>query len=106
MLSFQYFDGCPNAEKTLQNLKSVVAELGLPENEIEMVNVAGPEDAESSRFAGSPSILVDEVDIYTGKEPAQTSFSCRVFTFRGEQTGVIPKWLLRQKLGSVTEGGD
>ena len=33
--------------------------------------------------------------------PAEASFSCRVFTFKGEQTGVIPEWFLREKLAGA-----
>lgn len=99
MITFQYFDGCPNAKATLHNLETVSAELGLPASQIEVVEVKDPEEADRLQFAGSPSVLLDGVDIYTDQPPAVTSFSCRVFSFKGEQTGVIPEWFLRERLG-------
>lgn len=99
MISFQYFDGCPHSKTTLRNLEQVTVELGIPSDEIQVVLVRDPAEAERLSFAGSPSVLVDGVDIYTGLPPAEASFSCRVFTFNGEQTGVIPEWFLKAKLG-------
>jgi thioredoxin family protein len=98
MISFQYFDGCPNATATLQNLRNVGAELGIPADQINVVQVDDPDEADRLGFAGSPSVLLDGVDIYTGEKPEVASFSCRVFTFGDEQTGVIPEWFLRDKL--------
>ena len=99
MISFQYFDGCPHSKATLRNLEQVSVELGIISDEIQVMQVRDPDEAERLSFAGSPSVLVDGVDIYTGLPPAEASFSCRVFTFNGEQTGVIPGWFLKEKLG-------
>jgi hypothetical protein len=98
MISFQYFEGCPHSKATLANLERVGAELGIARDQIQLVLVENPEEADRLNFAGSPSVLVDGVDVYTGKPPDEASFSCRVFTFKGEQTGVIPEWFLREKL--------
>jgi hypothetical protein len=49
------------------------------------------------KFQGSPSILVDGVDIYTGVKPEGFSYSCRVYEFDGKQTGVIPREFIRAK---------
>ena len=103
MISFQYFEGCPHSKATLGNLKRVVTELGIPGDQIEVVLVHDPAEAERLSFAGSPSVLVDGVDIYTGQPPADPGFSCRVFTFNGEQTGVIPEWYLKEKLLGAAE---
>lgn len=102
MITFQYFEGCPHSKATLRNLEQVSAELGIPGDEIQVVLVHDPEEADRLGFAGSPSVLVDGVDIYTGKPPAEASFSCRIFTFSGEQTGVIPEWYLKEKLAGAT----
>jgi hypothetical protein len=98
MITFQYFEGCPNAQATLENLLSLRAELGIPESEIELVEVPDPSLAEERRFQGSPSILVDGRDIATGEEPSGFSYNCRVYFFEGMQTGVIPREFIRQKL--------
>ena len=98
MITFQYFDGCPNAEVSLENLYSAGKELGIPESDIELVEVPDPSLAEKCRFQGSPTILVEGRDITTGEEPSGFSYTCRVYFFGGIQTGVIPRDFIREKL--------
>jgi hypothetical protein len=57
-----YFEGCPNHAPTVALVKQVVATLGM-EVQIEEVEVASPEEAVFKRFLGSPSVLVNGVDI-------------------------------------------
>jgi hypothetical protein len=98
VITFQYFDGCPNADVTLENLYRAGEELGIPESEIELVEVPGPSLAEKHRFQGSPTILVDGRDISTGEEPSGFNYTCRVYFFGGVQTGILPKEFIGEKL--------
>jgi len=98
VITFQYFDGCPNARVTLDNLLEVTKELGTAETDIQIVKVPDPAQAEVQRFQGSPTILVDGRDITTGEVPDGFSYTCRVYSFGGKATGVIPKEFIRQRL--------
>jgi hypothetical protein len=98
LITFQYFDGCPNAQATLDNLREVAEELGIPDNHIQLVEVPDPGGAEEHRFQGSPTILVDGRDITTGEVPEGFSYTCRVYSFGGERTGVIPREFIRERL--------
>jgi hypothetical protein len=98
MIEFQYFDGCPNAKATLNNLMEVGGELRIDENDIRIIQVPNIESAEKNGFQGSPTILVNGVDIYTDSEPFGYNYSCRIYSFDGEQTGIIPKEYIRQKI--------
>ena len=98
LITFQFFDGCPNAQVTLDNLLSVMEELGLHEAELEMIEVPDPSLAEEAHFQGSPTILVDGRDISTGEEPSGFSYTCRVYSFGEMRTGVIPRDFIREKL--------
>lgn len=98
MITFQYFDGCPNAEATLRNLLSVKEELAIPESEINLVEVPDPALAEAFSFQGSPTILVDGRDIATGEIPSGFSYNCRVYSFEERASGVIPRAFIRDKL--------
>ena len=73
-------------------------ELGIPHSEIELVEVPDPAQAEEFNFQGSPTILVNGEDIATGEVPSGFSYTCRVYSFSGNPTGVIPKAFIRQKL--------
>ena len=98
MITFQYFDECPNARKTLDNLLSVKEELGIPDSSIELVEVPDPAQAEEHRFQGSPTILVEGRDITTRETPSGFSYTCRVYSFEGQPSGVIPKHIIRAQL--------
>ena len=90
MIEFAYFEGCPNAMQTLQNLKAVAAGGQISLSEIEIVLVPNEQSAKALKFAGSPSVLVEGIDIYTEQPPSDYSFNCRVYTIGGRHTGVLP----------------
>lgn len=49
--------------------------------EVEEVEVNGPEDAARERFLGSPTVLVNGLDIDpNARERTDYSFSCRVYS--------------------------
>jgi hypothetical protein len=104
LITFQYFSGCPGAEATLRNLLCVQTELGIPESEIELVEVPHPSLAEKYRFQGSPTILVNGRDIVTGEEASGFSYTCRVYPFDETRAGVIPVDFIRQKLSELRAG--
>jgi hypothetical protein len=98
VIEFQFFVGCPSADATLENLRAVMRELGIPESQLKISVVPDMDSAKRLGFQGSPSILVNHKDIYTGEEPTGFSYACRLYEFDGEQTGVIPKEFIRVKL--------
>ena len=106
LITFQYFDGCPNAQTTLDNLLSVKRELGIPNSSIELVEVRDPAQAEEHRFQGSPTIMVNGKDISTGEIPSGFNDTCRVYSFDGEPTGVIPRGVIRARLNEWGEAPD
>ncbi|MGC9006645.1 MAG: alkylmercury lyase, partial [Sulfurihydrogenibium sp.] len=79
MVEFQYFEGCPNAKQTLENLLSLVKEGFLKEDEIKIVKVDSVEDAQNLNFQGSPSILYNGIDIYTLEKPSGFTYNCRTY---------------------------
>ena len=74
-----YFNGCPNHAPAVDRVRSVLREEGLPEDVVE-VDVKPAEAAKTVGFLGSPTILIDGMDI----DPAvrtfhPTGFSCRTY---------------------------
>lgn len=98
MIEFQYFNGCPNADSTLKHLKSAMHQLNLPDTELKMVEVPNIASAERVHFQGSPTILINGIDIYLETKPISFNFSCRVYQFEGKQTGIIPENIIKQKI--------
>ena len=75
-----YFDGCPSYQQALAGLKEALRLEGLPED-VAMIHVDGPEDAQTKRFIGSPTIRIDGVDV-EGPEAEQKGygFGCRIYS--------------------------
>ena len=92
-----YFQGCPNHMPTVDLARQVVAEIGL-DAEVEQVEVTSGDDAAEVRFLGSPTVLVDGVDI----EPAARGrsdfgFSCRTY----DGAGVPPREMMLAAVASA-----
>ncbi len=96
MIIFQYFEGCPNADKTLENLKLVMKELNL--TKINIVKIPNIEESKLLNFQGSPSILIDGIDIYTSSVPTTNNYSCRMYNINGKLSGTVPINYIREKL--------
>jgi len=104
MIEFQYFDGCPNARATLKNLTDLVAE-GIFEGEgVRITLVPSMDQAAQLNFQGSPTILVDGVDIYTGTKPSGYSYNCRVYVLDGRRTGVLSKDYIKARVDALRRG--
>ena len=74
------FPGCPTAEVLRANLAEATAQLGLVTCRIEPVNLAELEAGDPRRGWGSPTILVDGVDLFGKSRPADAGMSCRIYT--------------------------
>lgn len=97
MVEFQYFDGCPNSETTLNNLKELIEENIIDIKEVKITEVNSPEEADKLNFQGSPTILINGIDIYSGEIPKLSNFSCRYYVFEGKRTGIISKEYIKYK---------
>ncbi len=96
-IKFLYFESCPNAKPTLENLEQALKELNL-NVEIEKLNVDTEEKAKQTKFLGSPSIYVNDLDLYTEKVPESSFFGCRTFQINQKLTGVLDKDFIKNKL--------
>lgn len=100
-----YFQGCPNHPLAVELARAAVAELGLETQiDISEVEVDDIEEAQSTRFLGSPSIRVDGRDIEPGAETrSEFGLSCRTYNGDG-----LPKmaWLTAALLGENVGGGN
>ena len=101
MIEFQFFNGCPNADATLQNLKALMRELDIAEHQLKISVVPDIDTAKRLSFQGSPSILVNRKDIFTGEEPTGFSYACRIYEFDGEQMGVMPIGFIKEKVANL-----
>ena len=97
-----YFEGCPNHETALINLKEVLSEAGINE-EIEIINIEKPEDATKHRFLGSPSIRINDKDlVIIEDESTEYSMRCRRYKNGDSMEGFPSKELIKVNL-SITQ---
>jgi len=98
MIEFQFLLDCTHAADALANLKAAMVELGIPESQLKISVISDIDSAKRMSFQGSPSILLNRKDIYTGEEPTGFSYAYRLYEFKGQRMGVIPKEFIREKL--------
>ncbi len=82
-----YFDGCPNHKSTVELVKRIATETGTT-IDVRLVCVESNEDAQRTRFLGSPSVRVNGRDIEPGADQRTTfQLSCRIFQHDGQLAG-------------------
>lgn len=75
-MTLLYFDDCPNWLEADRRLHALAVEH--PEIVVERRLVETVEEAESVRFHGSPSIIVDGIDPFADAD-APVGLSCRMY---------------------------
>lgn len=85
-----WWEGCPSTERALTAVREALTDLGLGDVEIRMREVRSDADAEDSRFVGSPTILIDGVDLVPTAADEQIGLSCRVYRRRDGRVSPIP----------------
>ncbi len=96
-----FFDGCPNHETALTNLKAAMSEAVVHE-EIEIINVEKPEDAAKHRFLGSPSIRINDKDLEIIEDDStEYSMRCRLYKNGDLMEGSPSRELIKVKLSST-----
>ncbi|MDI3243379.1 thioredoxin family protein [Arthrobacter sp. AL08] len=73
-ITLQYFDGCPNWKVAEERLMTLAAERSGVVLVRQLVNTV--EEAERVRFHGSPSILINGVDVFAAAG-ASVGLACR-----------------------------
>ncbi len=91
-----YFDGCPNWQGGLENLKKALALEGM-EAEISLVRVADNAEAARLKFLGSPSFRVEGKELWP-EEHKVYNLNCRVYLTPAGMQGSPTVEMLREKL--------
>ena len=99
-ISLLYFDDCPNWKNTEERLAAIVAER--PDLTVTRHLVDSLEEAERVGFHGSPSILLDGIDVFAEPD-AGVGLSCRVYRTPDGPAGAPTVQQLREAI-SVAGG--
>jgi hypothetical protein len=71
-----YFEDCPSWRQANEHLDSLRSEYSDLTIQLELVDT--PEKAIETNFRGSPSIMVDDQDLF-GADTAEVGLSCRIY---------------------------
>jgi hypothetical protein len=99
-----WFQECPNHEDARHLLREVLRENGLPDS-FDDIDATDPGKAEEVRFAGSPSIRINGVDVEPGfEEPGDYAPTCRVYRVAGRlQVTPAREWIVAAIESAMTE---
>lgn len=89
-----YFEDCPNRQGA-QELLELVAEQEAVTLDLRLTEVASPEEAQTHRFLGSPSIRINGHDVEPGADERTTFMvACRVYrTEKGFSSQPAAAWI-------------
>jgi len=100
-VTLQYFDGCPNWEKTSQDLSTLVAE-GLKAI-VAYEPIDSHEAAVKRGFRGSPTVLIDGVDPFAERR-LLVGLTCRLYQTESGLAGSPTLDQLREAIaGALTK---
>lgn len=101
MIEFQYFDGCPNSNESLNNLRYFMAMTNIPKDQLKITLIENEEMARNVHFQGSPTILINGFDLYTGLRPDTSNFSCRLYRINNINTGILTSSFISQRYNEL-----
>jgi hypothetical protein len=85
-----WWEGCPSTGRALESVRRALAELGLSGVDVHTREIVTDDDARAAEFVGSPTILIDGVDLVPAADQAQIGLSCRVYRRRDGRISPIP----------------
>jgi hypothetical protein len=93
-LELLWWEGCPSTGRALEELRSALSELGLQDAEVAMREIRTDDEAEAAEFTGSPTILIDGVELMTligrGGDDGPAGLNCRVYARRDGRMAPTP----------------
>jgi hypothetical protein len=91
-LELLWWEGCPSTERALTELREAAAELGLESPDIELREIQTDDEAAAAGFIGSPTVLVNGVDVVPdpGEAADVTGLTCRVYRRRDGRIAPTP----------------
>ena len=100
-IEFLFWEDCPSHPKAWELLQEVLEEEGI-EATVERIEVLTDEEAERWNFPGSPTILVNGVDVdVAGASQMGTALTCRVYMLEEGRFSPVPsKAMIRRALAA------
>jgi hypothetical protein len=89
-VELRWWRGCPSTPKALEDLGAAMAEHGLDPEAVRVTEIRTDDEAESVGFAGSPTILIDGLDVQPPGDDNDVGLSCRIYRTRDGRISPTP----------------
>lgn len=100
-------EGCPSAERALDELRAALVDVGLGETRVQVRQVMTDAQAREEGFVGSPTIRVAGADVVAAADDECAALTCRVYRRRDGRFSPTPDPEdLREALRSVSPRGN
>ncbi len=73
-----HIEACPNWREASDRVRTALTAIGRDDVDVTNVLLSSPEDAAAVAFAGSPTILIDGVDLFPS-EGSTADLACRIY---------------------------
>lgn len=93
-VEIQLFEGCPNSGKMIEGVQEAI-KLSCLDAEYSETYVETPEAAEKVKFRGSPTVLVNGIDLENLPEPVTANLACRYYMNGLPSAEAIREFMLR-----------
>lgn len=82
-----HIEACPNWHEAGERVRHALAVAGVEAESVRFRLISTAAEAEAVPFAGSPTIVIDGVDLFTGGE-VTLDLACRVYVSAGRMMGL------------------
>ncbi len=103
-VTFLFYEDCPSHELALERLREVLNEEGI-DAKVEVVKVESEEQVQEWHFVGSPTILLNGLDIDPPPPDSHYALTCRAYRLEEDRISPLPsKGMIRRALSFPAKG--
>jgi hypothetical protein len=85
-----WWEGCPSTPRALADVREALDSLGVSGAEVETREITTDAQAEEAGFIGSPTVLIDGVDVVPAPDGEPVALACRVYRRRDGRISPTP----------------
>jgi predicted Zn-dependent protease len=85
-----WWAGCPSTDRAQDELERAIHDVGLSGVDVRRTEIGTDDEARARGFVGSPTILIDGVDVASPAPAEPAALACRVYRQRDRRISPTP----------------